>query len=222
MNNIVYLAVAWIAGIALAQAIHPPWQVLLVLGLIAILFLVLCWQEIRIRWVAGCVLVLVSGAGWFLRDLPRFDETSLATYNEVGWVTIEGVVVGEPDEREHHTNLRVEAEQLTLPDDTELEVEGLVLVSVEPYPQRQYGDRVRIEGVTGDTARLGRVFVSRVSGTPGYLLSDSTRASYVSGKESGQALAVLSFHLQAVCPIHYCAYPARATGSIADWHFAGN
>lgn len=147
MSNVVYLVLTWIVGIGLAEAIHPPWQVLLVLGLLAILFLSLCWHDIRIRWVAGCVLALTLGAGRFLYALPRFDETSLATYNDVGWVTVEGVVVSEPDEREHHTNLRVAAESLTLPDGTELAVEGVVLVRAEPYPQRQYGDRVQVEGL---------------------------------------------------------------------------
>ncbi|MCP4541235.1 MAG: DNA internalization-related competence protein ComEC/Rec2 [Chloroflexi bacterium] len=147
MSKIVYLVAPWFAGIALAKVIHPPWQALLLLGLIAILFLVLCWQEIRIRWAAGCVLVLVLGAGRFVYDLPRFDETFLATYNDVGWVVLEGVVVSEPDEREHHTNLRVKAEQLTLPNGTELEIEGMVLIGVESYPQRHYGDRIRVEGL---------------------------------------------------------------------------
>jgi competence protein ComEC len=62
-------------------------------------------------------------------------------------VVLEGVVVGEPDERDRYTNLRVRAERLTLPDGAELEVEGLALVKADRYPERHYGDRVRVEGV---------------------------------------------------------------------------
>jgi competence protein ComEC len=145
--TIVYLAVAWLAGIALAKMVHLPWQVLPVLGLAAFLGLLLWRESRRVRLGAACVLMLALGAGRFLLAVPRFDETSLATYNDVGWVTLEGVVVGEPDEREQYTNLRVRAEQLTLPDGTRRTVEGLALVKAERYPERRYGDRVQVEGL---------------------------------------------------------------------------
>jgi competence protein ComEC len=142
---LVYLAVAWLAGIVLAEATHLPWQILAVLGLAALLALLL-WRDTRLRLAAACGLVLALGAGRFLLAIPHFDERSLATYNDVGQVTLEGIVVGEPDERDSYTNLRVRAELLTLPDGIEREVEGLALVKADRYPQRQYGDRVRVEG----------------------------------------------------------------------------
>ncbi|MBN1978355.1 MAG: DNA internalization-related competence protein ComEC/Rec2 [Anaerolineae bacterium] len=148
-------AVAWLAGIALAEEIGPPWQVLPVLGLLAF-FVLLLWRENpRARLIAACALFLAAGAGRFLLAAPHFDETSLATYNDVGWVTLEGVVVGEPDERETYTNLRVRAERLALPggalpgtpDGVALDVEGLALVKADRYPERSYGDRVLVDGM---------------------------------------------------------------------------
>jgi competence protein ComEC len=144
---LVYFAIAWLAGIALAKAISLPWQVLPVLGLAAFLGLLLWRDDTRVRWGASCVLVLALGAGRLLLAVPHFDETALSTYNDAGWVTLEGVVVGEPDEREYHTNLRVQAERLALPDGTELEVDGLVLVQAGRYPQRRYGDHVLVSGM---------------------------------------------------------------------------
>ena len=145
--TLVYLTLAWLAGIALAKAINLPWQVLPVLGLAAFLGLLLWRENARVRLGAACGLMLALGAGRLLLAAPRFDETSLATYNDVGWVTLEGVVVGEPDEREHYTNLRVRAERLTLPDGAELQVEGVALVKADRYPEHHYGDRVQVEGV---------------------------------------------------------------------------
>jgi competence protein ComEC len=145
--TLVYFAVAWLAGIVLARAISLPWQVLPVLVLAAFLGLLLWRDDARVRWGASCALVLALGAGRLLLAVPRFDETSPSTYNDAGWVTLEGVVVGEPDEREHHTNLRVRAERLALPDGTELEVDGLVLVQASRYPQHRYGDRVLVSGM---------------------------------------------------------------------------
>ncbi len=144
---IVYLAIVWHAGIALAKVINLPWQVLLVLGLAAFLGLLLWRDDHRVRLGALCALMLALGAGRFLLAVPHFDETSLATYNDIGWVALEGIVVGEPDEREYYTNLRLRAERLTLPDGTELQVEGLVLVKADRHPQRDYGDRVQVKGL---------------------------------------------------------------------------
>ena len=175
--TLVYLTVAWLAGIALAKTGYLPWQALPALGLAALLGLLLWRDSARVRLGALCALALALGAGRLFLAAPHFDETSLATYNDVGWVTLEGVVVGEPDERERYINLRVRAERLTLPDDApsewpfqandapsewpfqangvpsarldglELDVDGLVLVKADRYPQRRYGDRVRVRGL---------------------------------------------------------------------------
>jgi len=144
---LVYLAAAWLAGIAFAKTVNLPWQVLPMLGLAASLGLSLWRDDIRIRRGALCALTFALGAGRFLLALPHFDEGSLATYNDAGYVTLEGVVVGDADEREQHTNLRLRAERLTLPDGTEREVEGLALVKANRHPRRRYGDRVQVQGL---------------------------------------------------------------------------
>jgi len=145
--TLVYLAAAWLVGILLAKTIALPWQVLPALGLMGLLSLLLWRDNDNGRLGALCALALVLGAGRFLLATPNFDETSLASYNDVGRIALEGLVVGEPDERETYTNLRVRAEGLTLPDGTDREVEGLALLKADPYPRRRYGDRVRIEGM---------------------------------------------------------------------------
>ena len=145
--TLIYLTIAWLAGIVLAKEISLPWHVLPALGLASFLGLLLWRDDARVRLGSLCALMLALGAGRFLLAVTRFDETSLATYNDVGWVTLEGVVAGEPDERETYTNLRVQAERLTLPDGAELEVEGLALVKADRYPQRYYGDRILVEGL---------------------------------------------------------------------------
>ena len=145
--TLVYLAAAWTVGIALARAIHPPWQVIPPLALLFFLVLLLWRDDRRVRMGALCVLVLLLGAGRFLLAVPRFAESSLATYNGVGWVTVDGVVVGEPDERDNYTGLRLRSERLALPDGTERQVTGLVLVRAGRYPRRHYGDSLRVQGL---------------------------------------------------------------------------
>ncbi len=145
--TLVYLAAAWLAGILLAKTIPFPWQVLPALALIGLLGLLLWRDKPRVRSGALCTLALALGAGRFLLATPHFDETSLATYNDTGQIALEGVIIGEPDERETYTNLRLRAEHLTLPDDTERRIEGLALVKADPYPRRRYGDQIRVQGM---------------------------------------------------------------------------
>ena len=145
--TLVYLAVAWLLGIAAAQTIGAPWQVWPVLGLAALLTWLLWRDHPLVRQIGACGLAFVLGAGRLLWATPRFDAHSLATYNDIGWVSVEGVVIGEPDERETYTNLRLRAERLTLPDGTEIPVNGLALVKADRYPPHQYGDRLQVEGL---------------------------------------------------------------------------
>ena len=144
--TLVYVAVAWIAGIALARAVDPPWQLLLVLAFGAALGHLLYRRDRSLQIGTLCALVMALGAGRFLLALPRFDDRSVATYNDVGAITLEGVVIGEPDERDTHVSLRVRGRQLTLPDGSEREVDGIVLVTTARYPRRRYGDYVRVHG----------------------------------------------------------------------------
>jgi competence protein ComEC len=144
--TLIFLSAAWLAGIALAHALTLPWQILLLIGLIGAIGLVGWRGGRRLRLACGCLLALALGGGRFLLSRPHFDARSLATYNDVGTVTLEGVVATEPDVREAHVNLRVRAEQVTLPDGRELEVDGLALVRAKRYPAFDYGDRLRITG----------------------------------------------------------------------------
>lgn len=144
--TLVYFAVAWTAGILLANAVAIPWQVLPLLGLSSLLGLVLWGDERPVQLGAVCVLAFALGAGRFLLAVPRDHERALDAYNGVGWVTLEGLVIDEPDERDTYTNLRVRARQVRLPDGSERGVDGLVLVETSRYPRYQYGDRVRVQG----------------------------------------------------------------------------
>ncbi len=145
--TLVYLAASWLAGIVLARAFSPPWQLLLLLGLGGLVGLIGWLGSRRSRLLCACLVALALGAGRLLLSLPRFDAHTLATYNDVGRVELEGVVVAEPDEREGYANLRLRAERLILPDGQELEVTGLALVKVDRYPAFAYGDRLRVVGL---------------------------------------------------------------------------
>lgn len=144
--TLVYLTSAWLAGIALADALSIPWQLLALLGLASLVGLIGWRGGRRSQLLCLCLLILALGGARLLLARPRFDARSLATYNDLGPVTLEGIVAAEPDVRERFVNLRLRAERLTLPDGRQIEVEGLALVRAPRYPTFAYGDRLLVTG----------------------------------------------------------------------------
>ncbi|MCR4406451.1 MAG: DNA internalization-related competence protein ComEC/Rec2 [Anaerolineae bacterium] len=145
--TLVYLGIAWMAGIVLAAWLTPP-PGLLGLAMIIPLVGFLLWREDRrARLLSIYGLALLLGAGRYLLAQPHFDDRALATYNDQGWVTLTGIVAAEPDVRATYTNLRVQAETLVLEDKSQHPVRGLALVRVPCYPEYRYGDRLEVRGL---------------------------------------------------------------------------
>ncbi len=112
---------------------------------VAIAGIVHTWHVPKHRWVF--VLAAMLGALRYNLAQPHFDQTTLATYNDqLKSVIVEGVIVGEPDARGQYTNLRVEADKLSISDQPARTVKGLVLAQVPPFTDFRYGDWTRAEG----------------------------------------------------------------------------
>ena len=106
---------------------------------------------------------------------PYFDQTTLATYNDqLKSVTVEAIVVGEPDTRDAYTNLRVEADQLGIADQPTRTVKGLVLIQAPPFTDFRYGGRIRAEGKL--RRRPTRATLTTGSTLPGRMSIRSCRA----------------------------------------------
>lgn len=96
-------------------------------------------------------MVLGIGAflmGWFRYEvgLPFYDPGDLAYYHdESKSVVLEGIVVNYPDVRADQTKLTIKIDQL-IRDKEVIEVSGMVLATVDRYPEYFYGDRLRITG----------------------------------------------------------------------------
>jgi len=144
--TLIYLGVAWLAGVFLSSLLNLPALFLALVGLLPLVSLFLWRESPQARLASVCALALILGAWRYASAVPHFDEGSLAYYNEQGWVKLRGVVRGEPDVRDTYTNLRMAAESLVL-DDQEHAVTGTVLVRAPRYPEYRYGDRLEIEGL---------------------------------------------------------------------------
>jgi len=140
------LSAAWLAGIVLARAADFPWWGWLVMAAPAAAGLLLVRKRHGWRLAFACALALVLGAVRYCLSLPRLDASTLASYNDQGFVTLSGVIDDMPDERDTHVNLRVRVDSLTPEDGPQREVQGTALVQAPRGERYHYGDRVEVRG----------------------------------------------------------------------------
>ncbi len=154
---LVWIAVAWLAGLALAYfQTRPTWAWLLV-AVAGLLGAWALWRRKALRLPLVCLVVLALGGARYQSAQPVFTETTLAFYNGSGAVTVVGTVWDEPLRRETRTDLRLAVEQLWLPNETTPRaVSGLALVAAPRFSNERrqatglaewgYGDRLRVTG----------------------------------------------------------------------------
>lgn len=140
-----YLSVAWLAGIALGTLIGWPWTLLALLAITPAGGLVLGRSRPTLRLACACAIAGLLGAARMAAASPTFDASTLATYNDHGPATLEGVVVAEPDVRDKGTNLVVEVQRMQIGGDWR-PVAGTVLVQVPRELPPAYGDRLELHG----------------------------------------------------------------------------
>jgi len=146
---LVPFTLAWLIGIWGASRTALPTVALGFAAGVAMLGIIVSWRTAKPRWIFVLALAATLGALRYNLAQPHFDQTTLATYNDQQkTVTVEGVVVSEPDARDTlaRTNLRVEADRLIITDQPTRTVRGLVLVQAPPFTDYRYGDHIRAEG----------------------------------------------------------------------------
>lgn len=146
MTPLVRVGIAWMVGIALARWLGLSWLIVAIVIVPAAAALWLYRHNPHIRWGAILALALIAGISRFQLAQPKIDEDHLAFYNDSATpLRITGVVIDEPDVRDHYINLRLRAESLVIEGESR-PVEGLVLVRAPRYPERFYGDRLTVTG----------------------------------------------------------------------------
>jgi len=151
MPPLVYVAVAWIAGLFAAHHWLVPAGVdplpVALLGLVPLAALILWRKDRAMRLGGACALALLLGALRYQAALPDLDAPGfVAHYRDRGWVTIEGVVRAYPDVRDTWTNLRLSAESVEI-EGAAHPIRGTVLLRAPRYPEYHYGDRLRVSGL---------------------------------------------------------------------------
>lgn len=142
--RLVYIALGWAAGIVIAAntTARPilSWVVLSILALVG------CWFgrfDPRQKMLSVSLLALTLGG---LRFSLTPVSSDVSQYNNVGGLTIEGIVNTEPDIRDNRIQLHVDAETVTRIGQT-VSTSGTVLVQAPHTADVHYGDRVSATGI---------------------------------------------------------------------------
>ncbi|MCP4359787.1 MAG: DNA internalization-related competence protein ComEC/Rec2 [Chloroflexi bacterium] len=143
---IVYLTIAWFAGIWLVSWLGWDTAVWLSLALVGLIGGALLRQRRPFGLLLICLGVLGLGSIRFIVALPDLGEGHISYYNDLRRVTVSGLVVDEPDARDRWVNLRIAAEEVMLADGTAVPVSGLIQVKTFRFPIVQYGTRLMLDG----------------------------------------------------------------------------
>lgn len=141
--RLVYIALGWAIGIILANstfAITPSTWIVLSAGMIVLSWVV--WRNHRQRLTALIVLAFALG-GLRMALYPRTSQ--VAAYNNLGGLTIEGIVMAAPDVRDDRIQLQVASETVFFSGET-FTTSGTVLVIAPRTVDATYGDRISATG----------------------------------------------------------------------------
>ncbi|HLB12630.1 MAG TPA: ComEC/Rec2 family competence protein [Dehalococcoidia bacterium] len=151
---LVYLCVAWVAGIWAGPVVSVPWPGAALISLSAFTSGLL-WRRHQAFLTAGmCLPLLLLGQARYQAALPAPDSSTLSAYNGRGSQEILGWVSAEPEVRDRTTQLRLEALRAKV-DGEWREVRGTALAITPRYPRHAYGQELRLVGVLEAPEPLG-------------------------------------------------------------------
>ncbi|MBN1312925.1 MAG: ComEC/Rec2 family competence protein [Anaerolineae bacterium] len=141
-----YLAMAWLAGIAVANGTDTSWWLWLALAGMSLPGIFLARRKPAWRTVFLCAMFLMLGAMRLSLSVPHFATDDIAFYNDQGFVQAEGVIVKPPEVRDAFASFEVRVDRLELPDGPPRDVRGRVQVETTATQEYHFGDRVRLLG----------------------------------------------------------------------------
>jgi len=143
--TLVYVTLAFVAGMALADIVPVPAVALGLLASWGACIAVLEWPHPIRRRAAILVLIALLGCWRWQVAQPVARPGDLSYYNETGSLRIEGFISSDPVLRETRQQIELTAETITVSGNT-VQVRGAVLITTALYPHYSYGQRLAVTG----------------------------------------------------------------------------
>lgn len=149
---LIYLSLAWVAGIYLGSKFALPWALILS-GLIPLPLLFVFRQNRRAIVLSSlCLFALFSGALLFPTSQPQQDSSHIAFYNGQE-VEIKGIINAEPEPRDRVTHLHFSTREIKIAEGWQT-ISGNTLLFVPRYPAYHYGDLLQVKGKLEEPPQL--------------------------------------------------------------------
>ena len=143
---LIWLTVAWVLGILLADQVALPPLVWALLGVLGALSAIL-WRASKRERLIGLLLASMALGAWRWHVAqPSIGAGDLAHRNDAGRVVVRGYVSAEPSIRDTYTQLQITAQEIQ-GGETWPPVRGKAVLNVPHYPRREYGDRIQVQGL---------------------------------------------------------------------------
>ncbi|MDD5399209.1 MAG: ComEC/Rec2 family competence protein, partial [Dehalococcoidia bacterium] len=142
---LLYVSVAWIAGIFAGSIFTAPvW--LLALPLLFIPLIILMPGHRRpLALLAVCVLAFPAGALLYQSSQHPLNSMQVQYYNDQGAVSLEGVVDDQPEVRGSSLEFKLAASNIHIADNS-TSIRGGVLIRLPFFRSYQYGDMLQLSG----------------------------------------------------------------------------
>ncbi|HNR97331.1 MAG TPA: DUF4131 domain-containing protein, partial [Anaerolineae bacterium] len=151
MPPLVLVTIAWVAGLLAAHLWLVPCGVrpeaVALLLLLPLGAMVLWYRDRALLRSGACASALLLAALRYQCAQPgQQSPDEVAYYNDVGWVSAEGVISGYPDRRDTWSQVQIDVTHIEHEGQVHA-VRGTALARVPLFPEYRYGDRVRVVGL---------------------------------------------------------------------------
>lgn len=144
--SLIFLVLAWMFGLVIADMYSLPFGALAALGLGSGLLAGLAGRAPRLRLVAlGLCCMALAGIRLAWAEVAVTPQ-SVWLLNERGDIVVEGVVIDDPRRTTDGQRMTLQAARAQVQGRWQ-DAEGLVLATLPPYPEWHYGDRLRLHGM---------------------------------------------------------------------------
>ncbi|MBI4294672.1 MAG: DNA internalization-related competence protein ComEC/Rec2 [Chloroflexi bacterium] len=143
--TLVYISVAWVAGVYTGSRLPFAWGLTLGLLLVLAPLIFLSRHHKRLLIAGVCLAALLGGMLRLAASLPGQETNSIHDYNGLGEVTLRGLVESQPEPRGSYSRLRLAAREVKSGEDWS-RTSGAALLYMPRFSGYSYGDMLEVRG----------------------------------------------------------------------------